>query len=214
MRSFRAFLVVVLFTTAAHAASVVPQGVINSPDGRINVVVNVRGSAIYTVTLDGQPVLRESKLGVVRDDADFTQGLDVTPNYQRRVGQLEKIEDVYDLATIKRRHNVYRANRRVVEVQTLKGARMDIEVQVSNDGFAFRYVFPETDAKVHRITREATSFNFPATARAFLQPLAPPRSGWNESNPSYEEIYERDQKPGTLSPLGGPYVFPALFREG
>ncbi len=214
MRTFRAFLVVALFTTAAQAVSVVPQGVITSPDGRINVVVSVRGSATYTVTLDGQPVLRESKLGVVRDDADFTQGLDVTANYLRRVGQLEKIEDAYDLATIKRRHNVYRANRRVVEVQTQKGARMDIEVQVSNDGFAFRYVFPETDAKVHRITREATSFNFPANARAYLQPLAPPRSGWNESNPSYEETYDRDQNMGTLSLMGGPYVFPALFRAG
>ncbi len=121
---------------------------------------------------------------------------------------------MYDLPTIKRRHNVYRANRRVLEVQTAAGARMDIEFQVSNDGFAFRYVFPETDAKVRRITREATSFNFPAGARAFLQPLAAPKSGWNESNPSYEEVYQRDQVMGTPSPLGGPYVFPALFRAG
>jgi len=99
-------------------------------------------------------------------------------------------------------------------VSNPSGARMDVEVQVSNDGFAFRYVFPETDAKIRRITREATSFNFLPDARAFLQPLAPPRSGWNESNPSYEEIYDRDQKVGTLSLQGGPYVFPALFRSG
>mgnify|MGYP003694146343 CR=1 FL=1 len=87
---------------------------------------------------------------------------------------------------------MYRANRRVLELQTQSGARMDIEFQVSNDGFAFRYVFPETDAKVHKISRETSSFNFLAGTRGWLQPIAPPRSGWNESNPSYEEYYERD----------------------
>ncbi len=211
MHRFRAMtLACLLMSATASATSVTPQAVISSPDRRIVVVASVAGDVTYTVSLDGQEVLRKSRLGVLRDDADFTQGLDVTANYQRRLAQLEKVEDVYDLATIKRRHNVYRANRRVLEVQTLKGARMDIEFQVSNDGFAFRYVFPETDAKVRRITREATSFNFPAGARAFLQPLAAPKSGWNESNPSYEEVYQRDQVMGTPSPLGGPYVFPGL----
>jgi alpha-glucosidase len=215
MHRFRAMTFACLLMSAtAGATSVTPQAVITSPDRRIVLVASVAGDVTYTVSLDGQEVLRKSRLGVLRDDADFTQGLDVTANYPRRLAQLEKVEAVYDLATIKRRHNVYRANRRVLELQTLKGARMDIEIQVSNDGFAFRYVFPETDAKVRRITREATSFNFPAGARAFLQPLAAPKSGWNESNPSYEEVYQRDQVMGTPSPLGGPYVFPALFRAG
>jgi hypothetical protein len=195
-------------------ATPVPQGVITSPDKRIVVVVNLRGEPTYTVQLDDQVVLRDSRLGVIRDDADFSRDLGVTASHARRAGQLEKIEDVYDLATIKRRHNVYRANRRVLELQTSRGARMDIEFQVSNDGVAFRYVFPETDGKVHRISREATSFNLPADARAFLQPLAAPKSGWNESNPSYEEGYQVDQPLGTMSPLGGPYIFPALFRAG
>jgi hypothetical protein len=216
MHRLRATLFFGCLTVAgiAGANSVVPQGVITSPDGRIRVVVNVSGEVTYTVSLDNQEILRASRLGVVRDDADFSRELNVTAGFQKRIDQLEKVEDVYELATIKRRHNVYRANRRVLELQTPKGARMDIEFQVSNDGVAFRYVFPETDAKLHRISREATSFNFPAEARAFVQPLAAPKSGWNESNPSYEEYYERDQVMGTLSPLGGPYVFPALFRAG
>jgi alpha-glucosidase len=199
----------------ATGKSLLPQATITSPDGRLAVVVTVEGGiASYTASLEGREVLRKSRLGVVREDADLSQDLAVTASYGQRVAQLEKIEDVYDLATIKRRHNVYRANRRVVEVQSAKGARMDIEVQVSNDGFAFRYVFPETSAKPHRIAREVTSFNLPAEARGFLQPLAPAKSGWSESNPSYEEYYERDQKVGVLSPLGGPYIFPALFRAG
>jgi hypothetical protein len=209
-----AALMGVLMAGAAGATSVTPQGVITSPDNRIHVVVNIRGEVTYSVRLDNQEVLRASRLGVVRDDLDFSRDLGVTAGYQKRWEQLEKIEDAYDLPTIKRRHNVYRANRRVLELQSPRGERMDVEFQVSNDGVAFRYVFPKSDAKVHRISREATSFNFPADARAFLQPLAAPKSGWNESNPSYEEYYERDQVMGTLSPLGGPYIFPALFRAG
>jgi alpha-glucosidase len=205
----------VVWSLTASAASLVPSAGIASPDGRILVEVTVNeGQPSYTVSLDGKQVLRTSRLGVVREDVDFTTGLAPTANYQKRVSRLEKVEDRYELQATKRRHNVYRANRRVMELQTAAGARMDIEVQVSNDGFAFRYVFPETDATVHKISREMSSFNFLAGTRGWLQPIAPPRSGWNESNPSYEEYYERDIPVGQPSLQGGAWVFPALFRSG
>ena len=207
---------VLWLANAASAMSLIPSIDIVSPDGHIVVnVVSDGDKFLYRVSLDGKPILRDSRLGVVRDDADFTQGLTIGPNYSKRLAAVEKVDDRYELLTAKRRHIEYRANRRVAEVMTVKGgARMDIEVQVSNDGFAFRYVFPETDANVHKILSEATSFNFLPDARAFLQPLAPPRSGWHEDNPSYEETYDRDQNMGALSLQGGPYVFPALFRSG
>jgi hypothetical protein len=199
---------------SASAKSLIPSIDTASPDGRIVVNVAVsEGEPEYTVTLAGKPVLGKSRLGVVREDADFTTGLTTTANYSKRVARLEKVEDRYQLATSKRRSNVYRANRRVLELQAAGGARMDIELQVSNDGFAFRYVFPETDAKIHKISREASSFNFPPGTRGWLQPIAPARSGWNESNPSYEEYYERDIPVGQPSSLGGAWVFPALFRS-
>ena len=141
------------------------------------------------------------------------RGLTPTANYSKRVAQLKKVDDRYELLTSKRRNNVYRANRRVLELQAASGARIDIEFQVSNDGFAFRYVFPETDANTHKISRELSSFNFLAGTRGWLQPIAPARSGWNESNPSYEEYYERDIPVGQPSLQGGAWVFPALFRS-
>ncbi len=198
----------------ASAASGMSVGAsVPSPDERIVVDVTVSdGQAHYTVSLGGKQVLGRSRLGVIRDDADFTTGLKSTVNHDKRVLRLEKIENRYQLLTSKRRNNVYRANRRVVELQTDSGARMDIEIQVSNDGFAFRYVFPETDAKIHRISRELSSFNFLPGTRGWLQPIAPARSGWNESNPSYEEYYERDIPVGQPSLMGGGWVFPALFR--
>ena len=176
------------------------------------------GQPGYSVSLDGKPVLGKSRLGVVREDADFTTGLTPTANYSKRVAQLQKVDDRYELPTSKRRNSVYRANRRVLELQTASGARIDIEFQVSNDGFAFRYVFPETDAKTHKISRELSSFNFLAGTRGWLQPIAPARSGWNESNPSYEEYYERDIPVGPALAagrrVGVPGVVPLFCRRG
>jgi alpha-glucosidase len=199
---------------AAGAASMIPNIGIASPDGHILVnVIVADGQATYSVSLDGKELLQKSRLGVVRDDADFSQGVAVTANYLTRAIKLEKVEDRYELLTSKRRQNVYRANRRVFEVETQAGARMDIEFQVSNDGFAFRYVFPGSGAELRKISRETSSFNFLPDTRGWLQPIAPPRSGWHEANPSYEEYYERDIPVGQPSLQGGAWVFPALFRS-
>jgi len=216
MSRFRLGSIAVLLGMAAqaNAVSTIPSIGIASPDGRILVQVLVaEGQATYSAALDGKEILQKSRLGVVRDDADFSQGVDVTANYLARVIKLEKVEDRYELLTGKRRQNVYRANRRVFELQTATGTRMDVEFQVSNDGLAFRYVFPNKDDKIHKISRETSSFNFLAGTRGFLQPIAPPRSGWNESNPSYEEYYERDIPVGQPSLQGGGWVFPALFKS-
>ena len=215
VRSVLFIALVLASANPASATSLVPAIGIASPDGRIVVDVEVtEGQPGYSVSLDGKPVLGRSRLGVVRDDADFTIGLTPTANYGKRVAQLQKVDDRYTLPTSKRRNGVYRANRRVLEMQAASGARIDIEFQVSNDGFAFRYVFPETDARVHKISRELSSFNFLPGTRGWLQPIAPARSGWNESNPSYEEYYERDIPVGQPSLQGGAWVFPALFRSG
>jgi hypothetical protein len=85
---------------------------------------------------------------------------------------------------------------------------------VSNDGVAFRYVFPETSTRVHRLTTESTSYRFSSQTRAWLQPIAAAKTGWGETNPSYEELYEKDVAVGTPSPTGAGWVYPALFRTG
>ena len=78
--------------------------------------------ASYTVSVGGKEILRQSRLGVVRDDADFTQRHRRHGQLSsKRAAKLEKVEDRYELLTSKRRQNVYRANRRVIEVQTAVG---------------------------------------------------------------------------------------------
>ena len=182
-----------------------------SPDGRI--VVHVRldpdGSPGYQVTLAGQTVLEASRLGLIRDDADFSSGLRL-----RSVSEVEPVENRYEILTAKRRANHYRAHRRVFHAVTPDGKPFDIVFQVSNDGVAFRYVFPDTAAALRRITEEVTSFRLPRGARAWLQPMQVAKTGWGESNPAYEENYRQDIAVGTPSTLGAGWVFPALFHAG
>ena len=91
---------------------------------------------------------------------------------------------------------------------------MDVVFQVSNDGVAFRYVFPDTSATLHDLREERTSFHLPADSRAWLQPIARAKTGFEKSNPSYEEHYQKDVPVGGKSPTGAGWVYPALFRTG
>jgi hypothetical protein len=154
---------------AVTEAPVDPPGLtVTSPDGRVTVEfrLDAAGSPRYTVALASEPALLESKLGLVRDDADFSTGLRL-----RTASRTERVTDRYEILTAKRRHNGYEANRRVFHLERADGRKLDIAFQVSNDGVAFRYVFPDTSAEQRRILEEATSYRFLPGTRAWLQPM-------------------------------------------
>ena len=184
---------------------------VSSPNGRVAVTFTLspEGEARYSVDLAGQPVLQPSRLGLVREDADFSRGLRLT-------GQtpIERVTDDYELLTSKRKVNHYVANRRVVHLQGRNGEPLNVIFQVSDDGVAFRYEFSRASSKVHRLQAEASSFKFLAGTHAWLQPMAVAKSGWKGVNPSYEEIYERDIEAGAPPPTGVGWIYPALFKSG
>jgi alpha-glucosidase len=185
--------------------------VITSPDSKLSVDfhLNENGAPRYSIKLGNEIVLRESKLGVIRDDVDFSQSLTLTGPIE-----ISKIEDKYEILTAKRKQNLYSANRALIHLQSPDGAKMDLLIQVSNDGVGFRYGFPGKGTTVHKIKDELSSFHFPADTKAWLQPMSPAKTGWAETNPSYEEYHEKEINVGTPSPLGAGWVYPALFRSG
>jgi len=185
--------------------------VVTSPDGRIEVTfrLDAQGAPHYAVQLDGRQVLADSRLGLVRADGDFSKGLRVLT-----ASPLERVQDKYELLTNKRRINTYQGNRKVFHLQTGGGEKMQIIFQVSDDGLAFRYYFPETSEQIRRVRSESSSFRFLPGTRAYLQPVAVAKTGFAETNPSYEETYERDIGIGIPAPTGAGWVFPALFRTG
>jgi alpha-glucosidase len=180
-----------------------------SPDKKLLVKVGVEtGHAYYTISANNKVVLRPSKLGVVRDDENFNDNLKIT-----NASAVESVKDSYELFSGKKRFCNYTANKRIIHLANNKGRKADIIFQVSNDGVAFRYYFPEHSTDVKKITQEFTSFHFNTSVRSFLQPIAVAKTGWEQTNPSYEEHYKQNISSDTPSPTGAGWVYPALFND-
>jgi alpha-glucosidase len=107
--SFLALMAVVSCFGAATAAAKAEATRLASPDGRIAVDfhLNADGAPRYAIQLDDHPALQESRLGLVRDDADFSRGLRLVS-----ASRTERVKDKYEILTAKRRVNDYRANRK------------------------------------------------------------------------------------------------------
>jgi len=184
---------------------------LKSPNNRLTIqfYLTRAGAPRYSIKLDGRTVLLDSALGLVREDSDFSQRLRLLS-----VSRAQSVYDRYELLTAKRRVNTYRANRQTFHLQNSSGRKIDIIFQVSNDGVAFRYYFPEVDSERRRLIKEVSSFHFPVGTTAWLQPMSVAKSGWQSVNPCYEEFYEKEIPVGRPSPTGAGWVYPALFRSG
>lgn len=182
---------------------------VNSPDK--NIVVRVQlgseGTAFYKVDYRNQQVLKNSRLGLIREDEDFSKNLKLISS-----SSLQTVKDQYELFAGKRRINNYTANRMIIHLQNANGKKLDIIFQVSNDGVAFRYFFPDKTNDAKTIKEELTSFHFDTAARAFLQPMQIAKSGWEHSNPAYEEHYQQNISVTGTSTYGAGWVYPALFH--
>ncbi|MET0264318.1 MAG: glycoside hydrolase family 97 N-terminal domain-containing protein, partial [Duganella sp.] len=82
------------------------------------------------------------------------------------------IADDYRMAVGKKRDISYRANEKTWTVQNAQQQKMDIVFRVSNDGVAFRYVVAEPSLPRKQLIQERTTFVFPKSARAWLQPMS------------------------------------------
>jgi hypothetical protein len=184
---------------------------LTSPDGKLAVTVaqSKGGGVAYRIARDGKIVLRDSQLGLTFDGIDLAGKLkpeDVSPE--------RRIDDRYELVAGKRRNVTYAANERTWRYAGGDGHKLEITFRVSNDGVAFRYTARAAQPGAQlKFAGEATSFAFPTSARAWLQPMSVAKTGYKRTNPSYEEHYRMDIPVGTPSPMAG-WVFPALFRTG
>jgi len=182
--------------------------IIKSPDNKIKVNVSINDKQLkYTVSLNNDIVILSSNLGLIRDDENFAENLKLV-----NASPPSLVKDNYELFTGKKRLINYSANKRVVHLVNNNGKKLDIIFQVSNDGVAFRYYFPENFSKEVTVTGEVTSYHFDTTTKAFLQPIAVAKTGWESTNPSYEENYKQNIPVGTAEPTGAGWAYPALFN--
>lgn len=162
----------------------------------------------YLVYYNDQKVLDSSGLGLIREDRDFSRDLEVV-----EISKAEGISESYTMLQGKQKDITYEAQKYVVHLKNKQGNLMDIIFQISDDGVAFRYHFPENSAEVKKITEEKTSYNFIDETTAWLQPMSKAKTGWNQTNPSYEEDYVINVDLGTDPEIGEGWVYPALFRS-
>jgi hypothetical protein len=181
-----------------------------SPDHHIGVEVHLTPARTleYSVRRDGQAVILPSSLGLTLQGADLASSLTLA-----KTAPVHAVAEHYQLAVGKKRDIDYRANEQVVTVRNPRGQAMDVVFRVSNDGVAFRYVVREPALAEKVFVSESTAFAFGKDAKAWLQPMSVAKTGYANTNPSYEEHYEREIPVGTPSALAG-WVFPALYRTG
>jgi len=178
-----------------------------SPDKRIRSDFIVKGgSAFFNIWYNNKKVLEESPLGLIRPDEDFTNGLRLTGT-----DTLTLLHQVYTMKNAKRSRNYYRAYRKIYHLENSNRKRVDIVFQVSNDGVAFRYYFPETSIDGKTISSETTAYRFNNETKTWLQPMSEAKSGWEKCNPAYEERFFQETAIGKPSKAG--WVYPALFRS-
>lgn len=184
---------------------------VSAPNGSITVSFGVtnKQQAYYLVSRNKQVVIDTSLIGLIRKDENFFNNLSVSS-----ISGEEKISDSYSLLHGKKKDVKYTANQKTLHLENKNGKKMDVVFNVSNDGFAFKYKFPEKSGDVKYITEEKTAYNFKPSAKAWLQPMSKAKSGWEHCNPGYEEYYQMDVPVNAKSPIGEGWVYPALFKEG
>jgi alpha-glucosidase len=200
---FRYFLTIysLLFTGFACAQAV------NSPDKRIKLEFSVSGGTpVYTVYFNGEKVLDRSALGIDMGGTDLHDKLKLV-----KVSPVSLVKDTYTMVNAKKESITYTANKREFDLVNKQGRSIGIVFQVANDGVAFRYRFAGMDGVLTTINKEYTSYHFLPSAKAWLQPKAVAQTGWEHTNPSYEENYRQHVDVGAKSVTG--WVYPALFRS-
>jgi hypothetical protein len=206
----KTYLLVTLFTIISfNLISCQESYLLQSPNKKItvNFWLTSAGEPVYSVSHTDSPILKRSKLGIVRSDGDFSNKLNLEV-----VSEQSTVSDTYTMLHGKRLKCSYSANKRLFYLKNSNAKPMEIIFQVSDDGVAFRYHFPDSTDTSVMIFRELTSWHFDNSATAFLQPCPDARTGWHFSQPSYEEYYQMNIPVGTPGPYQAGWVLPALFH--
>ncbi|RYC68034.1 glycoside hydrolase family 97 N-terminal domain-containing protein [Spirosoma sordidisoli] len=142
-----------------------PNSIVSSPDGKLQVTLSLdNGKPAYSVSLNGNPFIVKSPLGLKTNVDDFTEGLSVG-----KALAISKLDNTYELPNIKQSKVHYVANEGVISYSKENRPAIDITFRVSNNDVAFRYkVYPQKASRSCVINEEKTGFTFPTGTTTFL----------------------------------------------
>ncbi|MFC9125521.1 glycoside hydrolase family 97 catalytic domain-containing protein [Streptomyces sp. NPDC057099] len=167
-----------------------------SSSAALTATVALDGSGALTLAVrrGDTTVLQPAPLGLVTDQADLTTGL------RPKGGRSDReVTEKYTATTGKRLKRESRMTETRLSFTGAEGDRMDLMVRVSDQGVAYRYVLP--DVKKGTVRREASAFQLPGNARAWLT--------------KYHPAHEQHHSESTASRApSGSFGYPALFQTG
>ena len=203
------FFIVMAMLLASSVASAENKQ-ITSPDGKLVVTVaDMDGRPSYSVSYDNVLFLKPSPLGMIANIGDFSSGMSLEKNVSTN-----KIDETYELASIKKSKVHYVANEAVFSFTQQGKTIYDVIFRISNNDVAFKYrMYPQGETLSCVIKQEATGFAFPDGTTTFLCPQSKPMGGFARTSPSYETSYTADDVAGKNG-WGEGYTFPCLFRNG
>lgn len=176
----------------------------SSPDERITINLSYANSSLtYTVQNKDQLIVSSSRLGIIRNDANLSTNLkylsseetvNITQSYQLLTGKESEIEE---------KGKVYKHT-----FSNFNGDLLQIEFQLYNSGFAFKYIFPEKTGDKVRVLNDETTISFSGQGKAWMQPYG----DVNKWGPAYENTYQVEDKLYRKSPTKYGWCMPALFQ--
>jgi hypothetical protein len=149
-----------------------------------------------------------SPLGITRGDDAFVDGLSVDGDRGETA-----VDETYTMLVGKRSRCRDHARERTLAFRSAGGHPLELVARAYDDGFAFRYRFPDSDARPYTVTGEATGFRVPAGSRAWMMPY----NAAGMYTPAYEDIWQFVPSGTDVSaaahgaPVNG-WAFPALFQ--
>ena len=175
---------------------------LRSPNGaiQVNFALSETGTPRYSVLQDEDTVIRWSNLGFLCEEQSLLDGFGLLGSNQNSCN--EQWETVWG----EEHFIVDNHNESIIHLQHTSGIRMDIAFRAFNDGFAFRYIFPEQEQKQLTILDEQTEYRFAADHQAWSIPW---RTEFYEGIWTKAPLSQKDTmcSPVTLELVNGGYAF-------
>ena len=188
------------FAITASTMSHAMEEILASPDGRVVVAVNDTDGLRYRVTLDGQPALADSRLGL-----DFAGGFSLgraskisaaardehNGTWENPFGPCRVVPDRYRELTLTLQENADAPK------------RLNLIVRAYDNGVALRYEIPtQPGLETYTVTDELTEFVFPADLKCWA----------GDHSICAENQYPEKRLTQLSSKLSGPHVLPLLVE--
>lgn len=174
---------------------------VSSPDGNLilSFQLTESGQPTYTLYRAGEKVIDASRLGLLAEEGNLAEGFEVV-----KAGW-NKVDETWETVWGEERYIRDCHNEMTIQLRQSNGTRMNVVFRLFNDGFAFRYVFPDENTNL-TITDDQSEYCFVSDHQAWSIPW---RTEYYEGLWHRAPLSEKDTmcSPITIELNDGSYAF-------